>query len=195
MNAFDLSKCKPGDVLAIRSPGWYGKAIRGCLGSYTNHTAMLVRDTAATMATVESHWYVGEAIPPKSTLTSLAEYSARMIDGRTIIRVWRVPGVSDGVRQAVSDTFMATKLGVKYPMSVARLWVFRMVNSLPWTIEGEWCTPLVWNAWHEHYDSAFAHPLGYAKKNPTPRTNENRLVAGVLEDVTAECIPKVSARD
>lgn len=170
----------PGDLIGWRnSTGSYGRLIRAALGSYTNHNAMLVLK--------DGEWQIGEAVSPVSKLTPLREYE-RLIDQGNVMRIWRVTEVSDQERQAASDYFVDHCLGIKYPLSVLRLWIYRFVNNLPWTIHGEWCTRLVWNAWENIVPGIFDRPDGKEKKNPTPRTMENRLVAGVIYDVTNKII-------
>ena len=181
---FNLDKIKPGDILAIRSSTSFGRLIRIVLGSYTNHNALLVKGDDGT-------WMIGEAVEPCSKLTPLYKYEKAMTNGEAVIRVLRIPSsalVTEELRQKVSDYFVAFLLGIPYPLSVFRMWVFRFVNSLPWKIEGKWCTRLCWIAWTKFIIYIFNRPDGKLKRNPTPRTMENRLIAGVVEDVTNECI-------
>jgi hypothetical protein len=174
---FDVTRIKPGDILAVRSPTSFGRMIRSVLASYSNHNGMFVRN--------DGGWYIGEAVAPRSKLTHLYEYEYKK---DTAIRVLRVPDVSDIARQRVNQFFFDNCLGLKYPLSVVRLWVFRFVNSLPWKIEGEWCTRLVWDAWEDVEPGILNSPQGDRKKNPTPRTIEKRAFAGVLVDVTDEVV-------
>ena len=107
----------------------------------------------------------------------------------SVARVFRVPNVTREERAAVGEHFLNNLIGIPYPTKqMWRLLVFRIVNNLPWKIRGEWCTRLVWEAWRCVDPNIFNRPDGKAKKNPTPRTLENRLVAGVVEDVTAEVL-------
>ena len=175
------SKLFPCDIIATRSQTKYGKAIRAILGSYTNHNAMAVEKDGKLM--------IGEAVSPVSRLTTIDEYNSDIAAG-LVVRVWRVskPGITTAELTAVNDYFIDNLIGIKYPLSVARLWVYRFVNNLPWTIHGEWCTRIVWDAWSKIVPDVLDRPDGKKKKNPTPRTLENRLVAGVLVDVTNEVI-------
>ncbi len=181
---FNRDALLPGDIVQVRSDHFYGRQIRNVLGSYTNHTGMLVR-------TQSGIWMVAEAIWPRSCLTPIPEYEAAMskpLDqpGYRIVRVMRFPHniVSHKDRKHAEDVMMANKLGLKYPIGVARLWVYRFFNNLPWTIRGDWCTRIVWDAWSAVDPSIWIPATGKLKRNPTPRTIENRLVAGVLRDVT-----------
>lgn len=179
---FNTDALKPADVLAVRREGSeFSTTIRAILGSWTNHNSMV--------NLIDLRWWIGEAIYPKSQLTELTEYERQMNEGEIYVRVLRVPGLSDDVRMLVNDRFLATKLGKKYPLSVGRLWVFRVVNKLPWKIEGEWCTRIVWDPFEDIVPGVFDRPPdGAKKKNPTPRTVENRLVAGVFQDVTNQVL-------
>lgn len=178
MKRFMTDKLRKGDIVAVRSTTTFGKLIRLCLGSYTNHNGMMVVHF--------SQWMIGEAVEPVSKLTDLGEYESKVAQGSVWIRVFRVSDshATDEERQAVNDLFVSKYLGIKYPLSVARLWIFRFVNSLPWKVRGEWCTRLVWEPWERVCPGVFDTPQGKRKNNPTPRTYENRLVAGVVADIT-----------
>jgi len=179
MIRIDLTQLMPGDIIALRSLTSYGKLIRAVLGSYTNHNGLAIRK--------EGCWYIGEAVEPISRLTTVHAYEAEVNAGAKL-RVWRVPNVTPEIREQVARYFMEHLIGKKYPLSVVRLWVFRFVNSLPWEIRGDWCTRLVWDAWGTVGPEIFDRPDGKRKKNPTPRTLENRLVAGIIRDVTDQIV-------
>lgn len=182
---FDTSKLKPGDILAGRNEmSTYGKAIRATLGCWSNHNGIFIRDE-------NMGWCIGEAVKPCSRLSSLAEYEKLMTDEAYKVRVWRVRQAKHDSREFAAYYFRTHLLGMKYAnFTIARLGLFRLVNNIPWKlhIHGVWCTELVKMAWHQTTSEPFKRPDGSDKKNPTPRTTENRLVSGVLEDVTASCI-------
>jgi len=170
----------PGDIVAVRSQTRFGKLIRAALGSYTNHNGMIVRGA-------DKNFWIGEAVQPFSKLTSLAEYERAMANG-LVVRIWRVPHATDIEREDVAKYFTDFLIGLKYPVTVASLCIYRIVNHLPFTIHGDWCTKLDFKAWGHVDSNIFNRPDGKKKKNPTPRTLENRLVAGVINDVTNECV-------
>lgn len=178
---FILDALEPGLILAGRNPsGTYGKCIRGCLGSYTNHNGMIVRDNTT------HQWGIGEAIEPLS-ITQPLNYYEKLMDDGYIVRIWRVINATDEERERVSEYWKRQLNGLPYAdFSIAKLGVFRFVNSLPWRlrIHGVWCTQLVFRAWRTIGRDPFLKPNGLRKKNPTPRTLENRLVSGAIEDVT-----------
>lgn len=187
---FNRENLLPGDILAVRSPSFYGKSIRGLLRSFTNHNALIVRDGGGLV--------IGEAITPRICLTPLEVYERAMnereLKKRTFVWVWRVSGLTDQQRLMASDYFLANKLGVPYPVwSVPRLWVYRFVNTLPWKIEGEWCTRVCRDSIEHVKSKAFRDPtkrVGYRKKNMTPGTFENRLIVGCFDDVTSSTLTK-----
>ena len=126
---FDRSKLREGYVVHCRAFNPFATAIRGIIGSYGNHDGMLIKKNG--------QWFVGEAINPRSTVTPLEDYE----NSDTIVMIWRVRGWDDTDHKLAADRFYATKLGIKYPKSVARLWIMRFVNSLPWVIPGQWRQP------------------------------------------------------
>jgi hypothetical protein len=179
---FDTSKLQPGDVLAVRNnSGWFAKGIRAVLGSYTNHNAMIVP--------YGSTYRIAEAVQPKSTVTKLADYETAIEMGEYVVRVWRLRKMSEAKRAATAEYFVNNLLGIKYPLSVGRLWVMRFVNSLPWKIHHDnWCTALVVRALQAQDTNCLDRPDGKKKRNWTPRSLENRFVAGLFLDVTRDCL-------
>ena len=184
---FVESALEPGMILAGRNEApdaRYARAIRACLGSYTNHNGLFIND--------RNHWFVGEAVKPRSRLTTLAEYEDAMNRLNYRVRVWKVTAANDDAKDFVSCYFRTHLLGLKYANhSIAKLAVFRFVNNVPWKmhIHGVWCTELVSKAWGMTPFDPFLKPEnGKPKNNPTPRTPENRLVAGVLTDVTDQVL-------
>ena len=184
---FILENLEPGLILSGRNESSvYGKAIRACLGSYTNHNGLFIKDE-------NIGWCIGEAIQPVSCLTPLVDYERLMNEEGYVVRVWRVKDAASDSRRFVAYYFRSHLLGLRYPgVSIAKLAIFRLVNNLPWKlrIKGVFCTELVQMAWAQTVSEPFRKPDGRAKKNPTPRTTENRLVQGVLEDVTDRMITK-----
>lgn len=184
---FETSELLPGDLIQVRSMSRFGRAIRAIIGSYTNHTAMIVWDGR--------QFYIGEAVPPRCKLTTLEEYQRQMANGECVVRVLRVPNATPEQREEVSQLFIDTQLGLKYPLfSVFRLWRLRFVNDLKFKMNQPWCTVTCWRPWHAVIPKVLMRPPdketpeGKEKNNPTPRTVENRLMAGVLVDVTDKCL-------
>jgi len=142
----------------------------------------------------DDQFCIAEALSPVSKLTSLEDYLREMNREKDPIqvRILRIPEdrVTMQEREAVNSVVMDCYLNIPYPKrKMWRLAVFRFVNSLPWEIEGVWCTKLSWEPWESIVPGILDRPPdGAKKKNPTPRTFENRLIAGVLVDVTSTII-------
>jgi len=179
---FDTSQLRVGDITASRSQTGFGKAIRMTLGCYTNHNGIVVFH--------EGRWYVAEAIKPVSILTPIEEYERLTREEGVSLRIFRLthPAVTSEVRQKVAQYVIDNLLDKPYPKAALRLWVYRFVNSLPWKIEGEWCTRLTWDPYEALAPGCLDTPEGDKKKNPTPRTYENRLAAGVVKDVSCSVL-------
>jgi len=173
---FDTTQIQVGDITASRSQTGFGKAIRMTLGCYTNHNGIVVFH--------EGRWYVAEAIKPVSILTPIEEYERLTREEGVTLRIFRLthPSVTPEIRQKVAEYVINNLLDKPYPKAALRLWVYRFVNSLPWKIEGEWCTRLTWDPYEAFAPGCLDTPEGDKKKNPTPRTYENRLAAGVVSD-------------
>jgi len=166
----------PGDVGAVRSQTPYGIGIQVVLGSYTNHNFILVW--------YDGQWWVLEAVDPLSRMVPLAKYAAMVTQAGAIVRIFRVPNQSPEIRQAVSDYAVTHFVGKPYPISVIRMVWYRFFNTLPFKIKGVWCTRIPWRSWEAIVPGVMNRPDGKVKKNETPRTYSNRLVAGVVEDVS-----------
>lgn len=184
---FIASEIYPGDILAGRNldpKAVLSKAIRATLGSYTNHNALFLHHPCGEVM-------IGDTIEPKSIIRPLDYYENAMSAHMYEVRIWRVRDMSMEERMKVSDYWIRYCNGVEYPsFNLMRLWVFRIVNSLPWEIQGAWCTKNTLEPFQilpPERDPRMK-PDGTFKKNPTPRTMENRLVAGVLEDVTGRVV-------
>lgn len=188
---FDQSALLPADIMSSRTDHLYGKLIRAVLGSYTNHNGMFI-PADFDMEDAEYHdYHILEAIHPRSVLTPIQIYEDMIEAGDAVVRVWRVEDVNETERLDACKFAVDTMIGTKYPLSVLRLWVFRIVNKLPWKIHGQWCTRIPWDAFSHIDPNIFNRPDGKRKKNPTPRTFENRLVAGVIRDVTDQVLVPV----
>jgi len=186
---FIRERLKSGDWLAVRSSTPFGVSIQVVLGSYTNHNVLIVWWSG--------EWWVIEAVRPKSVMIRLDDYEAMINepDVRIVIRVLRVPGQPDEVREAVGIYAVKHFVGIKYPLSALRMVWYRFFNNLPFKIKGTWCTRIPWRSWCAIVYGVMDRPDGKVKKNETPRTVENRLVAGVLEDVTRETMSPIGRKE
>ena len=184
---FNTAALEPGLILQGRNDdSAYGKAIRGALGSWGNHTAMIVKHNTR-------GWLIGEAMPPRSQFTPLSAYEAMIAQGYEV-RIWRVKDLTAAERIETSMYWQRYCDGIRYPakVSMARLAIFRFVNNIPWKIKmrGQFCTELVMHALRGATGrDPLPKPNGKTKKNSTPRTMENRYVCGLLEDWTDRALP------
>lgn len=131
---------------------------------------------------------IGDTVKPKSLVVDLKEYEKAM-DAGYVLRVWRVKGASRDEKEFASYFWCTHCLGIPYDqIGMLRCWVFRFVNSLPYEIrtrgQWTWCTKNTVRPWSHTAHDVSLKPDGRLKKNTTPRTMENRLVQGVLEDIS-----------
>jgi hypothetical protein len=176
-------KLKPGMLAAERTTTHIGHAIRATLGCVTNHNK--------TLTYMDGRWYWHEAIPYKSVLTPVETIDPRV----TMLRIYDLPDLTEEDRLMIN--FASLRLvGTPYPTkhSLSMLALYRVVNNIPFKLpmlplESKWCTQLMWDIL---FDGLGRDPLpdtdGESKANPTPRTFENRVIAGLVKDVTEEVV-------
>lgn len=190
MRYFDKEWLKkhPGAILHVRSSTRYGKLIRRVLGSWGNHDAMNVLDYTDRVV-------IGESIHPVSKHTDYSVYEMRMNVGAIDVKVllphdydrhtgmWAASYWNREIKNSPYDWLGPILIGF-YSLSVLvrLLWKKDIHVGHEWA---NWCT----EGLHESY---FYGPPGgknyWRKKNPTPRTTENRLEDGIFVDVTADAI-------
>lgn len=174
---FDRGLLRPGDILCERGSSKISKSIRGIIGSWSNHNGLIVKSPA-----LPDGIAIAEALHPKSLITPLEVYEREVTDGKSVVRILRPcdPMITDEERLAVSENALTERIGVKYPVvSLLRMWRLRFSNNLRTELRGQWCTVLAWDAWDAIRPGVFDRiPDGKKKLNPTPRTFENRLMAG-----------------
>lgn len=187
MKRFDVAALQEGDILCGRGSSRINKLIQGILGSVTDHSAPIIKHNT-------KGWGVGDTTPPASVFRPLSFYEEK-INAGYFVRILRIKDATEVERHRMSFVWQRFIDGLEYSeASVARLWVYRIVNSLPWHIHGHWCTraigvvcsyvfPPARNMFRKLFVAGM--PL---KKNETPRTIENRLMQGVLEDVTDQVL-------
>lgn len=182
---FIQENLKPADILAGRNLDPAARTpplIRSILGSYTNHTALIVWRGS------EQRFMIGDTTPPHSRKVELNHYEDLVTRGLYEVRIWRVREMDDAERRVVSCEWQLNHENIDYSeWGVKRLWIMRFVNHLPYEIKGSWCTKNTLEPFGKVLPperDPRTRPDGKFKHNPTPRTVENRLVAGVLEDVT-----------
>ena len=192
MKRFNVDALMEGDILCGRNMvSATGRQIRAILGSTTNHNALIIRHNTR-------GWGIGDMAPPRGTFVPFSHYEDLMDSGAYMVRVLRIVDASAGERHSMSTYWQLCVDGQPYSkVGLYRLWVMRLVNSLPYHIHGTWCTRAVGDVCKKVFPDdrnpfrkifVDGQPL---KKNETPRTVENRLVQGLLRDVTNEVLREV----
>jgi len=185
-----------GDLVKVRGTSAFAKAIRAAIGSFTNHDAIVARlggkDTGAIG--------INEAVPPRSRWTSLEEYEDDMNAEKDpiIVRIYRLKGASKDERKATAHYFSRKLLGLKYPRKVRMVLLASKIANLfadttKWIppLRLNWCSQLVARSMQAILHDSLDGLHGKKKKLFTPKTFENRILMGLFEDVTDECIEEV----
>lgn len=192
---FNTSAILPGDgihVLSLRSK--FADKQRALTGSVGSH------DTCV----INSAW-LGESTmkPPFAHLTALADYEAKADRGEILISVLRIPDLTLPERWEISNQWCCVVRGTFYDFAgIAKLGLKLGVRD--WTPEdsrfhkralgwefANWCTEGWARAIREagkFYANLAARDPFADKKNPTPRTVENRVRDRRLVDVSGECL-------
>ena len=188
MKRFDITRLKEGDILAGRNlVSRIGELIRAILGSTTNHNALIILHNTR-------GWGIGDMTSPEGGVFNTFEHYERLVDENAyMIRVYRIKDATDYERHFMSLMWQTKINPLPYSnFHVKRLWLMRFVNSLPWTIHGTWCTRAIgivcaatFRPARNIFRKIFVEGMPL-KRNETPRTIENRLVQGLLVDVTDE---------
>ena len=192
MKKFVTANLMNGDILCGRNEtSLEGPLIRAIVRSESNHNATFIKHNTR-------GWGIGDMFPPEATFVSLGKYERMMEHEGYGVRVLRIKDATPGERNLMGALWQLDLDGTPYnERSVKRLWIMRFIRSLPWKIQGKWCTRLYGDLCREVFPperNIFRkiHVEGMPlKKNETPRTIENRLVQGLLIDVTDECIMEI----
>lgn len=159
--------------------------IRGMLNSTTNHTAIIIKHNIRGFG-------IGDMTPPKASFKTLEEYENLMNIEHYGLRIWRIRDATDEERMDLSIQWQLHVCGMDYTEQVyAVLWLMRLVNDFPFNVRGQWCTRAVGTCFKHvfpNHRNPFRKPNGSLKKNETPKTPENRVIQGILEDVTLRVI-------
>jgi len=192
MKKFCEANLESGLLLGVRNLGNYdhfiSKGIRSVLNSYTNHSAIIFKYNT-------NGYVIGDTNPPKSKIVSLESYEKLINDGKIDVRVWKIPNITEFEKKRLGCIWQKDIDGKDYDeISVLKLCIMRIVNSLPFRIKGNWCTrsigvccQKVLQDQHNPFRKPYTNPIKL-KFNETPRTLENRLVCGFLIDVTDKVI-------
>jgi len=161
------------------------KLIRAGVHSLFNHNAQT--------ATKNGIKGIAEAVPPKSRLTTLAEYEHIMNHDDYIIRLYRLKSFTAEQRENAAQYFVDCLLGIPYPkkwkMILLSMPVYNaFVDRTGWLppLRLSWCSQLVKKAYESVDQRCLVRYDGKVKVLFTPRTFEKRASEGLFEDVTEE---------
>lgn len=192
---FNRHSIMPGDgihILSLNSK--FAEKQRALTGSIGSH------DTCV----IDRNW-LGESTmkPPRAHLTTLADYEAKAERGEILISVLRIPGLTLLERAAISNAWCKHVRGTFYDFrGIAKLGLKLGLRN--WTPEdsrfhkkalgwefANWCTE-GWAKAIREAGKLFANVAARDpfdnKRNPTPRTVENRVRDGRLVDLSGECL-------
>jgi len=173
----------PGDIVHSYSPGFSGRLIRRVIGSRGSHDAIVCQ--------IGDRLVIGESLFSGGALTSIETYEEHMLEGRRFVSVLRIPNTTKKDRLAASNWFRGHAAGMPYDY-----WAYPRL--LAKAVFGDWIPSQAGKEWAwyctESCRAAWAIPGMSAnfdvwhKNNPTPRTTEKRLEAGMLIDVSEQCL-------
>jgi|GEM_PF-2383428 hypothetical protein len=192
---FNVNSILPGDgihILSLRSK--FADKQRALTGSAGSHDTCVVNNA-----------WLGESTmkPPFAHLTALADYEAKAERGEILISVLRIPDLTLPERWGISQAWCERVRGTLYDFAgIAKLGLKLGVRN--WTPEdsrfhkralgwefANWCTEGWAKAIREAgklFKNVAARDPFADKKNPTPRTVENRVRDGRLIDVSGSCL-------
>ena len=184
---WNVGALRAGAIVNVRGISRRGRMIRTALGgSWSNHDALLIP--------YRGRWWIGDAEPPAARLTPIEEYAAAWERGLRFRILWP-EGATEEQGHAAADWWIANVRNAVYDywgaaagLNTVRiaLKALTVLTGIPWPEQWHWawyCTESVAGAWQ--------HGAGldlWRKRNPTPRTTEKRLAAGILRDITAEAV-------
>ena len=192
---FNVNAILPGDgihILSLNSK--FAERQRALTGSIGSHDTCVINPD-----------WLGESTmkPPFAHLTELADYEAKAERGEILISVLRIPGLTLPERAAISNSWCKHVRGTFYDFrGIAKLGLKLGLRN--WTPEdsrfhkkalgwefANWCTEGWAKAIREAgklFANVAARDPFADKRNPTPRTVENRVRDGRLLDASAACL-------
>jgi hypothetical protein len=188
---WNVGALRAGAIVNVRGTAVRSRLIRKALGrSWSNHDALLIP--------YRGRWYIGDAEPPAARLTPIEEYADAWASGLRLRILWPEGATEEqgrhaadwwiaNVRSAVYDYWGAA--GALNTVRIA-LKALTVLTGIPWPEQWHWawyCTESVAGAWTH----GGGHDV-WSKPNPTPRTTEKRLAAGLLRDITDKAIRVLS---
>lgn len=192
---FNLDAILPGDDIHVLSIGSkFAEKQMELTGSVGSHDTCVINRA-----------WLGESTmkPPFAHLTALADYEAKAEQGEILISVLRIPNLTPEERFAIADEWCKNVKGTFYDFSgIGKL--FLKLGIRNWTAEdsrfqkmtlgwhwANWCTEGWAKAISEagkRFPNIRASDPFADKKNPTPRTVENRVRDGWLVDASGAAL-------
>lgn len=192
---FNRDAFMPGDFLHVQNVnGKFSAKQRKLTGSVGSHDALLLNSYELGESTMK---------PPIAHVTLLSEYEQKARYGEILISVLRIPNLTMEERYAIATAYRHHVIGTFYDFGgIFKLWMKeRLLSWIPddsryWNRAlgwewAHWCTEglkvSVEKAAELHPSIALKNPFA-KKRNPTPRTIENRWRDGKLVDVSGEVL-------
>lgn len=198
---FNVYEILPGDGIHVLSThSKFADKQRALTGSVGSHDTCVITDA-----------WLGESTmkPPVAHLTALVDYEAKAARGEILISVLRVPNLNLDERNAIADAWCKHVRGTPYDFGgIAKLYVKLGLRrwapedsrfqraALGWEF-ANWCTEGWAKAIREAgklFANVSANDPFADKKNPTPRTVENRVRERRLLDVSGTSLTEYGQR-
>jgi len=169
-------------VTGINPHSTEARLIRKGVHSVTNHNAMTVH--------TQKGWHFAEAVPPASTLSSIAHYE-KLINNGYRVRFYKLKTLTRDQQTFSANYFAANLLNLSYPrkwkMLLLILPVYNAIvdrsNYVP-SIRLTWCSQLCKRAFEASDRNCLLRYDGHRTKLFTPKTFENRIIEGIFQDIT-----------
>jgi hypothetical protein len=177
---FNYSALRPGDIVHSYTTGLMSRQIVRVLGSVGSHDALVMDGLAG----------IGESLPLRARVTPFETYEKKMRGETCRVAILRCPQLTQVESWNVSAAWENNVCGTFYDFGAfPRLWfkarfadIWDRAAGWEWA---HWCTEGLQKAYRLG-TQGYVDPWG--KNNPTPKTTENRLRAGVLVDVSDTCL-------
>ena len=179
MELIDRHLLIPGMIVERYVPQFVCGTICWVLGSDFCHTGVVVVNK-------EGRWGTVDPLPPKTKFTPLAELNKMLAHGAMMNFLWPEKAkIAQGERVGAA---MLRRVGDDYPeLTVLRLGWLKVINEFPYEIRSrhqwkDWCTLAARDDWRDHgrCDWSIKPTNGTSKRNPTPKTVQNRRESGQL---------------
>lgn len=182
MKEINGSLLVPGLVFHTRSKGFLCRNIRRVLSfrgpaCWGCHDGMVVRDP------VTGELGIGESVTPRARITPLREYNREIREGTTEVKVLRVSIANYAQQELAAVTWVRDINNTIYDFGAFPLLLLKSIfgdisNIVAGWEWANWCTEGI------AYSYMRVGCYAWSKRNPTPKTTENRMREGVMVDIT-----------